>query len=91
MKIRTLGGAQDSVIKALGGVPVQIPAPDLYTALQRGTVDGTIMAYTSAQSYKMDEICQVRHVWRASRRVSLGLLLSPNSAGRSCRPTCARR
>jgi len=56
MKIRTLGGTQDSAIKALGGVPVQIPAPDLYTSMQRGTVDGAIMVYSSAKSYKIHEI-----------------------------------
>jgi TRAP-type C4-dicarboxylate transport system substrate-binding protein len=33
--------------KAVGGVPVQMPPPDIYTALERGVVDGYIIpAYT---------------------------------------------
>ena len=58
LKLRSFGGALDWTIKALGGVPVSIPAADMYTALQRSTVDGVITPYTSAQSYKLEEICK---------------------------------
>jgi TRAP-type C4-dicarboxylate transport system substrate-binding protein len=33
-------GEQATLIKALGAVPVTIPTPEVYTALERGTLDG---------------------------------------------------
>jgi TRAP-type C4-dicarboxylate transport system substrate-binding protein len=58
MKVRSGGGAQDLEIETLGGVSVQIPAPDLYVAVQRGTVDAALLPYTSAHSYKLQEVCK---------------------------------
>ena len=58
LKIRSVGGAQDSVIQALGAVPVTIPAPEIYTALQRATVDAAMMVYTSAPAYKLEEVAK---------------------------------
>jgi TRAP-type C4-dicarboxylate transport system substrate-binding protein len=40
-KIRALG-SQLILIKALGAAAVSIPTPEVYTALERGTIDGTI-------------------------------------------------
>ncbi|MBX6378597.1 MAG: TRAP transporter substrate-binding protein DctP [Clostridia bacterium] len=59
MKIRTSGGSQELAVKALGGVPVSIPTPEVYTALQRGTVDAAVFPYASVKDYKIDEL--VKH------------------------------
>ncbi|MBX6378533.1 MAG: TRAP transporter substrate-binding protein DctP [Clostridia bacterium] len=59
LKIRTSGGSQDLVVKALGGVPVTIPTPEVYTALQRGTADAAVFPYASIKDYKLDEL--VKH------------------------------
>jgi TRAP-type C4-dicarboxylate transport system substrate-binding protein len=44
------------MIKALGGVPVNLPPGDIYTGLQRGTVDGAAWALVGAEAYKWDEV-----------------------------------
>jgi len=56
MRMRALGGMGDAA-KAIGAVPTTMPAPETYTALQRGTVDavGFPFSYTFA-AYKLDEI-----------------------------------
>ena len=58
LKVRSGGGPMDLTVEILGGVSVQIPGPDLYVGVQRGTVDAAMMPYTSAQSYKLQEICK---------------------------------
>lgn len=42
MKIRTAGGAQTDWVKLLGGVPVSVPIGDVYTGLERGSLDCTM-------------------------------------------------
>ena len=44
------------LIKALGGAPVNLPPGDIYTGLQRGTVDGAAWALVGAEAYKWDEV-----------------------------------
>ena len=44
------------LIKQLGGVPVNLPPGDIYTGLQRGTVDGAAWALVGAEAYKWDEV-----------------------------------
>ena len=55
LKLRSSGGVQESSVDQLGAVPVAIPAPDLYPALQRGTVDGTLFNLPTAAGYKLQE------------------------------------
>lgn len=42
--------------KALGAVPVTIPMPELYMALQKGTVDGTWSATIAYMGFKQYEV-----------------------------------
>ena len=44
------------LIKGLGGAPVNLPPGDIYTGLQRGTVDGAAWALVGAEAYKWDEV-----------------------------------
>ena len=44
------------MIKALGGSPLNMPVSDVYTALQRGTVDGAAWGLTGAADLKWYEI-----------------------------------
>jgi TRAP-type C4-dicarboxylate transport system substrate-binding protein len=53
VKLRTSSSAQDETVRALGGVPVRIPAPELYQAMTRGTVDGFLLPFASAKSYDL--------------------------------------
>lgn len=56
LKVRVLGGAQNFAVNSLGAVPVQISAGDAYVALQQGTIDGYMLAVTSIDSYKLQEV-----------------------------------
>ena len=56
LKLRVAGGAQVFAVNSLGAVPVQISAGDAYVALQNGTVDGYMLAVTSIDSYKLQEV-----------------------------------
>ncbi|MBZ8134651.1 TRAP transporter substrate-binding protein DctP [Afifella sp. IM 167] len=66
-KIRTAGGAMTFTVETLGAAPVEMPAGDLYVAMQRGTVDSTIFALASGKSYSIQEL-----VKSVSRNASFG-------------------
>ncbi|UOA33115.1 Solute-binding protein [Sulfitobacter sp. DSM 110093] len=68
VKLRSSGGVQERSVEALGAVPVAIPAPDLYPALQRGTVDGTLFNLPTAAGYKLQE--QINY---STDNINLGL------------------
>lgn len=53
LKLRTAGGAQAATVKALGGVPVNMAAPDTYDSLTRGTIDGVVFPTTSLLAYDL--------------------------------------
>lgn len=52
---RTAGRWQGETIQAWGGKPVVIPLGDLQSALQRGTVDCTLLIYNLLDSFKIYE------------------------------------
>lgn len=54
-KIRAVGGIA-GIVKAHGAVPVALAGAEQYTALQRGTVDGTIYPAYAGITYKMFEV-----------------------------------
>jgi TRAP-type C4-dicarboxylate transport system substrate-binding protein len=56
LKLRTFGD-QAALVKALGAVPVAIVSTEVYTALQRGTLDGALANPTFGQDYKFEEPC----------------------------------
>jgi len=56
--LRSAGGTMDLVVSALGATPASLPAGDMYLALQRGTVDGTISAFASVKGYNIQEIAK---------------------------------
>lgn len=46
-KVRTAGTAQTEWIKSLGGVPVSVPIADVYSGLERGSIDCTLSDATN--------------------------------------------
>ena len=56
MKLRTIG-TQAPLIKALGGIPVAMVSTEIYTSLQRGTLDGSLANPTFGQDYRFQEPC----------------------------------
>jgi TRAP-type C4-dicarboxylate transport system substrate-binding protein len=54
--LRGAGGSFDISLKAFGSSPVAIPAPEVYMALQKGTIDGAITIYSRYIEGKMYEV-----------------------------------
>ncbi|WP_366922089.1 TRAP transporter substrate-binding protein DctP [Metallumcola ferriviriculae] len=57
LKIRT-GGVQSLLVEAAGGAPVSMPATEIYTGMQRKTLDGTLLPFTSFKPYQVEKIVQ---------------------------------
>jgi TRAP-type C4-dicarboxylate transport system substrate-binding protein len=56
MRVRALGGLGDAM-KALGAVPTSVSAPEVYTALERGTFQAASFPFTySFTAYKLHEV-----------------------------------
>src|SRR4030043_258193 len=52
LKFRVPGGIASEAVKALGGVPIGIPVPELYLSLQKGVIDGTVMGWEGVASFR---------------------------------------
>jgi TRAP-type C4-dicarboxylate transport system substrate-binding protein len=59
LKIRAATPILTNMVKALGATPVSLAAPETYTALERGVVDGTIFPWEAIASFKLAEV--LRH------------------------------
>lgn len=57
LNLRT-SGSMNLTAEALGASAVSMAAPDIYLALQRGTLDGTLFPITSVMPYRIDEVIQ---------------------------------
>ncbi|MEO8248533.1 MAG: TRAP transporter substrate-binding protein DctP [Burkholderiales bacterium] len=57
-KIRTSGSAKELALKKLGTVPIQIPTPDVYEALSRGTIDGMLFPFNSLPPYELHKVAK---------------------------------
>lgn len=66
-KVRTTGSALNFLATTLGAVAVEMSATDFYTALQRGTVDATVIGIAAIKSYSIHEVAK-----EYSRNASLG-------------------
>jgi TRAP-type C4-dicarboxylate transport system substrate-binding protein len=53
LKIRTAGAAKILGVRRLGAVPIQIPTPEIYEAVSRGTVDGWLLPMASTLLYDL--------------------------------------
>lgn len=67
LNLRASGGTLSRTIKAIGGNPVQIAAPEIYQALQRGTIDGNVGPISSLPDYELQEVLKY-----GTTNVSLG-------------------
>jgi TRAP-type C4-dicarboxylate transport system substrate-binding protein len=55
-KVRTSGEFWLAVAPKLGMVPVSMTIADIYSALEKGTVDGTFLPFSTMDVYKMREV-----------------------------------
>ncbi|MDE0943507.1 MAG: C4-dicarboxylate TRAP transporter substrate-binding protein [Alphaproteobacteria bacterium] len=76
LKIRTSGG-WTNLFKSLGAVPVKIGFGELYAALDRGTIDGTINYTPFVKAYKHYEVTS--HLTEANMGQVLGYGIGINT------------
>ncbi len=58
MKLRSPGPIYNDVIEKIGGVEVSLPVSDLYDAMDRGIVNGTVMAPSALISFRLMEVTE---------------------------------
>ncbi|WP_323032496.1 TRAP transporter substrate-binding protein DctP [Paracoccus sp. (in: a-proteobacteria)] len=56
LKVRVGGGAMNMTMNALGASPVEIGGGEMYVAMERGTVDATILTLSSIKTYGLQDI-----------------------------------
>jgi TRAP-type C4-dicarboxylate transport system substrate-binding protein len=56
LKIRAPGPVQVSMLRALGAVPVTMPAGEIYDALERGVVDGLVIGLSAIKGFRLDQL-----------------------------------
>lgn len=56
LKIRVSGAVAGEVVEALGAIPVQMPAGEIYNALQTGLIDGVITGASAVADFQLDEV-----------------------------------
>ena len=59
LKIYASGGAKDVTLSEIGAVPIRLTGPELFQAVQRGTIDGTMLAYIGLPPYDLHTL--LRH------------------------------
>lgn len=60
LDIRTAGATQAMTARALGAVGISMPGPEIYTAVERGRLDGILFPLASVPAYKLNEV--VSHI-----------------------------
>jgi TRAP-type C4-dicarboxylate transport system substrate-binding protein len=58
LKVRVPHAVAGDAVSALGMVPVEMAATDLYLALERGTIDGAITQIAAVSAYNLDEVTE---------------------------------
>jgi len=54
-RIRAVGGT-GAVIKLIGAVPQNLPAPEIYSGMDRGVIDGAALQHYGIHSYRLQEV-----------------------------------
>jgi len=70
--VRTAGRWQAETIKNWGGSPVVIPPGELYSALERGTANCTLMVYNGLESLKLFQVAP--RVTRVDHSIAFGTI-----------------
>lgn len=58
LKIRTIAGPSVDMLKALGATPIVMPMPDVYMALQKGTIDGVMADWEPINGFRFYEVAK---------------------------------
>lgn len=79
MKIRTPNPVMAEVVEAWGGIPVSMPTPEIYNAMNTGVIDAVIIGPSGIRSYKLNEIGKSATVNIPSAVDSFYLLMNKQS------------
>lgn len=58
LKLRCFGDLQSKALEKLGIGPAFISVTELYTALERGVIDGALSSYAVGQTYRIPDACK---------------------------------
>lgn len=58
LRIRVSGAVPGQVIEALGATPVQMPANEMYNALQTGLIDGIMTGASAIHDFRINEVAR---------------------------------
>lgn len=58
LKIRSPGPIMSRVLKRLGATPVSMPITQVYTALERRTIDGVVVPWEAMRPFRLYEKCK---------------------------------
>lgn len=62
LKIRTASSFVTEALQLFGATPVTMPATEIYTAVEKGVVDGTVLPYDGLSAFKLNDL--VKHITR---------------------------
>jgi TRAP-type C4-dicarboxylate transport system substrate-binding protein len=74
LKVRAPGALFPKVIAAAGGVPVSLPAPEVFDALTKGIVDATTASLDAMQTFKYYEAAKYRILVKFGAAPTLALV-----------------
>lgn len=76
LKMRVSGAAAAAVMEALGATPVQMPAGEIYNALQTGLIDGVVTGASAVTDFKLDEVANSYTIGAPLGRISFYLVMN---------------
>lgn len=76
LKIRVSGAAAAAAVEALGATPVQMPAGEIYNALQTGLIDGVITGASAVGDFRLDEVANSYTIGAPLGRISFYLVMN---------------
>lgn len=78
LRIRALG-QQGKAMEELGAVPTTVPAPDVYTSMDRGLLDAVGFAYYAHESYRTYELADWFTAGLDIGSIACGMLFNQNA------------
>lgn len=81
LRIRAISPEQAEFISAMGATPITLSGPEIYTALQRGMVDGTVVGASAVESFQLIEVVETGFLMNL-QLLSTGMLASRASLER---------
>lgn len=78
LKVRTGGTTQALTVRAFGATGINLPGPEVYTAVERGTVDGVLFPLASVPGYNLQEV--VKYISDNASFGNFGMAVVMNAA-----------